>query len=234
MLARLLSRVGLVTPEQRAWAWYDWANSGYFPTVITAVFPSFFATSAAADLEPAQATARYGLITTASVLVVAVASPVLGALADHSGIKKKLLAMFMAIGVVACASMVFITEGNIALASALFFIGNIGVSGSLVFYDSLLPHVAKPEETDRVSAAGYAMGYVSGGVLLVINLLWILYPESFGFPDRVWAIRVSFVAVAIWWAVFSIPLFRTVPEPAVMPAEAGHRGGAISAAFSRL
>src|SRR5688572_9280678 len=157
MLARLLSRVGLVTPEQRAWAWYDWANSVYFTTVITAVFPSFFATYAAADLEPAQATARYGLITTASVLVVAIASPVLGALADHSGIKKKLLAMFMAIGVVACASMVFITEGNIALASALFFIGNIGVSGSLVFYDSLLPHVARPEETDRVSAAGYAI-----------------------------------------------------------------------------
>ena len=177
MIARLMARVGLVTPEQRAWAWYDWANSVYFTTVITAVFPSFYATYAAAGLEPAQATARFGLITTVSVAVVAIMSPILGALADYSGIKKKLLAVFMVIGVVACASMVFITEGNIALASALFFIGNIGVSGSLVFYDSLLPHVAKPEETDRVSAAGYAMGYVSGGVLLLVNLAWILQPE---------------------------------------------------------
>ncbi len=147
VLARLLSRVGLTTREQRAWAWYDWANSVYFTTVITAVFPSFFATYAAAGLEPAQATARYGLITTVSVAVVAIISPVLGALADYSGIKKKLLAAFMIVGVIACASMALITEGNIGLASLLFFIGNIGVSGSLVFYDSLLPHVAKAEET---------------------------------------------------------------------------------------
>ena len=227
-----MARVGLVTPEQRAWAWYDWANSVYFTTVITAVFPGFFATYAAAGLEPAQATARFGLITTASVAVVAIVSPVLGALADYSGIKKKLLAVFMTIGVLACASMALITEGNIALASALFFIGNIGVSGSLVFYDSLLPHVAKPEETDRVSAAGYAMGYVSGGLLLLINLAWILQPERFGFDSAVSAIRASFVAVALWWAVFSLPLFRTVREPG--PPRGGHHRVDIGAAFSRL
>ena len=227
-----MARVGLVTPEQRAWAWYDWANSVYFTTVITAVFPSFFATYAAAGLEPAQATARFGLITTVSVAVVAIVSPILGALADYSGIKKKLLAVFMMIGVTACASMAFITEGNIALASALFFIGNIGVSGSLVFYDSLLPHVAKPEETDRVSAAGYAMGYVSGGLLLLVNLAWILQPERFGFDSTVSAIRASFVAVAVWWAVFSLPLFRTVSEP--MPPAGGHHRVDIGAAFSRL
>jgi MFS transporter, UMF1 family len=232
MVARLLSRVGLVTPEQRAWAWYDWANSVYFTTVITAVFPSFFATYAAVGLEPAQATARYGLITTASVLVVAIASPVLGALADHSGIKKKLLAIFMAIGVVACASMVFITEGNIALASALFFIGNIGVSGSLVFYDSLLPHVAKAGDTDRVSSAGYAMGYLSGGLMLLMNLAWILSPTTFGFADSAAATKAAFVAVAIWWAVFSIPLFRTIREPLTAPGERG--GSVIGAAFGRL
>ena len=232
MLARLLSRVGLTTPEQRAWAWYDWANSVYFTTVITAVFPSFFATYAAAGLEPAQATARFGLITTASVAIVAIMAPILGALADYSGTKKKLLAVFMVIGVLACGSMVFITEGNIALASLLFFIGNIGVSGSLVFYDSLLPHVARPEETDRVSAAGYAMGYVSGGVLLLINLAWILQPGRFGFDSSVSAIRASFLAVAVWWAVFSLPLFRTVPEP--HPPEGRHHGVDIGAAFGRL
>jgi UMF1 family MFS transporter len=231
LLSRLLSRVGLTTPEQRAWAWYDWANSVYFTTVITAVFPSFYATYAAAGYEPAQATARFSLITTLSVAVVAVMSPVLGALADYSGITKKLLAVFMSIGVTACAAMAFITEGDILLASVLFFIGNIGVSGSLVFYDALLPHVARPEETDRVSAAGYAMGYVSGGLLLLINLAWIMQPAAFGFDSTVSAIRASFVAVAVWWAVFSLPLFRIVPQP--LPA-----GGAqkvdIGAAFSRL
>ncbi len=233
MIARLLSRVGLVTPEQRAWAWYDWANSVYFTTVITAVFPSFYATYAAKGLEPSQATARFGLITTVSVLVVAVLSPILGALADYSGIKKRLLAIFMSIGITACAMMVFIGEGDIMLASVLFFIGNIGVSGSLVFYDSLLPHVATRAETDRVSSAGYAMGYVSGGLLLLINLAWILQPAAFGFADSVSAIRASFVSVAIWWAVFSIPLFRNVPEPkAAGPANGG--GFAIGAAFRRL
>ena len=213
MIARLMARVGLVTPEQRAWAWDDWANSVYFTTVITAVFPSFYATYAAKGLEPAQATARFGLITTISVLVVAVLSPILGALADYSGVKKQLLAIFMSIGVTACALMVFIGEGDIMLASVLFFIGNIGVSGSTVFYDSLLPHVARADETDRVSSAGYAMGYLSGGLLLLLNLAWILYPATFGFGSSVSAIRASFVSVAIWWAVFSIPLFRKVPEP---------------------
>src|SRR6476661_7296550 len=113
MIARLLARVGLVTAEQRAWAWYDWANSVYFTTVITAVFPSFYATYAAKGLEPAQATARFGLITTISVLTVALISPILGALADYSGMKKRLLGVFLVIGVIACALMVFIGEGDI-------------------------------------------------------------------------------------------------------------------------
>ena len=125
MLARLLARVGLVTPEQRAWAWYDFANSAYFTTVITAVFPSFFATYAASSLEPAQATARFGLITTISVAAVAVSAPILGALADHSGIKKQLLGGFLALGVLSCGLMIFIGEGDIGLASILFFAGNI-------------------------------------------------------------------------------------------------------------
>jgi len=232
MIARLMARVGLVTPEQRAWAWYDWANSVYFTTVVTAVFPIFFATYAAKGLAPAQATARFGLITTISMLVIATISPILGALADYTGIKKKLLAMFMAIGVTACGAMVLIGEGDVTLALTLFFIGNIGVSGSLVFYDSLLPHVAKAEQTDRVSSAGYAMGYISGGVMLLMNLAWIMKPETFGFANNISAIRASFVAVAIWWAVFSIPLFLKVPEP---PAAGPQHGSlAVVAAFSRL
>jgi UMF1 family MFS transporter len=227
-----MARIGLVTPEQRAWGWYDWANSVYFTTVITAVFPSFYASYAAKGLEPAQASGRFALITTISVLFIAVISPIMGALADYSGVKKRLLAIFMSIGVTSCALMALIGEGDIMLASVLFFVGNVGVSGSTVFYDSLLPHVAKAHETDRVSSAGYMMGYISGGVLLLINLAWILQPETFGFASAASATRASFVAVAIWWTVFSIPLFLSVPEPPA--AGPGDGGLAIGVAFTRL
>ena len=234
MIARLMARVGLVTPEQRAWAWYDWANSAFFTTVVTAVFPGFYASYAAAGLAPAEATARFGLVTTVSMATIAISAPVLGAFADYSGSKKRLLALFIAIGVTACGSMVFIGEGDLGLASLLFFIANIGVSGSIVFYDSLLPHVAKAEETDRVSSAGYAMGYIGGGLLLLINLAWILQPAMFGFSGTVPAIKAAFFSVAVWWAVFSLPIFRQVPEPSRRAKQAGESGVAIVAAFARL
>jgi len=230
----LMARVGLVTKEQRAWAWYDWANSAFFTTVVTAVFPGFYATYAAAGLTPAEATARFSLVTTLAMATIAITAPILGAWADHTGGKKRMLGMFLAVGVVACASMAFIGEGDVNLASILFFIANIGVSGSIVFYDSLLPQVAKPSETDKVSAAGYAMGYIGGGTLLLINLAWILQPAAFGFESSVSAIRASFVAVALWWAVFSIPLFKVVPEPVSAPRPAAATGVALFAAFSRI
>ncbi len=235
LIARLLAKAGLVTPEQRAWAWYDWANSAYFTTIVTAVFPSFFATYAAAGIEPAQATARFGAITTASVALIAVVSPILGAIADVSGIRKRLLAVFMLIGVSSAAALVLVGQGDWRLASLLFVVGNLGVSGSTVFYDSLLPHVARPDETDRVSSAGYAIGYFGGGLLLLINLAWILSPATFGFADTVAATKASFVSVAVWWLVFSIPLMRTVPEPPIQ-LEAGEQRGAsvLIAAFGRL
>ncbi len=238
-----MARVGLVTPEQRAWAWYDWANSAFFTTVVTAVFPGFYASYAASGMAPAAATARFALVTTVSMATIAISAPVLGALADYIGAKKKLLAVFIAIGVTACGSMVFIGEGDVGFASILFFIANLGVSGSIVFYDSLLPHVAKAEETDRVSAAGYAMGYIGGGLLLLINLAWILQPAMFGFSGTVPAIKASFFSVAVWWAVFSLPIFRGVSEPHPRAARYGGQaqsqsgeesGTAIVAAFARL
>jgi len=230
-----LARAGLVTPAQRAWAWYDWANSAYFTTVITAVFPSFFATYAAAGLDPASATTRFGLITTLSTAVIAVLAPFLGAVADRAAIRKPLMAGFIAIGVLSCASMVFIGEGAIGLASALFVIGNISASGAIVLYDALLPHVAGAEDGDRVSSAGYALGYVGGGLLLLLNLAWILQPTTFGFPDTTTAVKASFLAVAVWWAVFSLPLFRRVPEPPAEQAPGDERGTTVVAdAWFRL
>src|SRR6185436_20025684 len=181
----LLDRLGLNRPELRAWAMYDWANSAFQSTVITAVFPPFFSAVAAARLPPAVATARFAWATTIAVTITAVLGPILGAIADYRAIKKKMLAVFVGIGVIATMMMVTIGRGEWEYAAALFMIANIAIASSFVFYDSLLPHIAAPEEMDRVSTAGYAIGYLGGDILLVINLLWILMPQRFGLPDTV-------------------------------------------------
>ena len=231
----ILERLGLHRPELRAWAMYDWANSAFMATIVTAVFPIYFSSVAAADLDPATASFRFAVTTTVALAFVAVLAPVLGAAADYAGIKKKMLAACVGLGVVATGCMFFIQRGDWVLAALLFAFANIGVTSSLVFADSLLPHVARPEELDRVSTAGYALGYLGGGLLLLVNLAWIQRPELFGLSGAELASRLSFVSVAVWWAGFSIPLFRKVPEPA-RTLEADERAGesAIRASLVRL
>ena len=219
----------------RAWTMYDWANSAFATTIIAAVFPVYYAQTAAAGLEGEVATFRFGLATTFALVITAVAAPVLGAMADFAAIKKRLLLIFQAIGVLGTAGMVFIMPGDWALALALFAVANIGVTGAFTFYDSLLPHVARPEELDRVSSAGYAMGYLGGGLLLAINMLWIAKPAWFGMSDAGMAARVSFLSVAVWWTVFSIPLFRRVPEPsATGGAGRIRRAALVAVGFRRV
>jgi MFS transporter, UMF1 family len=234
MAGSFLASLGLRTREQRAWAMYDWANSAVQCTIITAVFPIYFASVAGADLPPAVATERFATATTLALVIVAVMAPILGAYADYAGAKKRLLAVFLAIGVSATAAMFFITRGEWQFAALLFIIVNIGVSASFVFYDSLLPHIAGPDEMDRVSSAGYALGYVGGGLLLAINLAWILKPALFGLGDAGVASRLSFLSVAVWWLVFSIPMFRRVPEPAVRPQNLHGHGGPIVTSVRQL
>jgi UMF1 family MFS transporter len=209
----LLDRLGLGRPDIRAWAMYDWANSAFQTTIIAAVFPIYFHRVAAAGLPPAQATSRFAWATTIAILIVAVIAPLLGAVADYAAVKKRLLAVFLAVGVVATGAMYWIEKGDWLFALVLFVIGNVGVAGSIVFYDSLLPHLVGPADLDRVSSAGYALGYVGGGVLLAVNLAMIQKPAMFGIPDAGIATRLSLASVAVWWLVFSIPLFRRVPEP---------------------
>jgi UMF1 family MFS transporter len=214
-MTRFLSRLGLSTPELRAWAMYDWANSAFWSTIVTAVFPAFFGSYAAAGLTGLEATSRFAWGTTIALTLVAVTAPVLGALADHRPLKKRLLLIFMLFGATATVLMATIGRGEWLYALGLFMAANIGVASTLVFYDSLLPHIAPPDQMDRVSTAGYAIGFVGGGILLLINLAWILSPSTFGLPDATAAVRLSFVSVAVWWVLFSVPLFRSVPEPAV-------------------
>ena len=231
----LLSRIGLDRPELRAWAMYDWANSAFQSTVITAIFPPFFSAVAAAGLPSAIATARFAWATTIAVTITAVLGPILGAIADYRAIKKRMLAVFVAIGVITTMMMATIERGEWQYAAALFMISNIAIASSFVFYDSLLPHIAAHDEMDRVSTAGYAVGYLGGGVLLVINLLWILMPARFGIPDTIAAIKLSFVSVGIWWLVFSIPLFRRVPEPVrMLEADETPNENPVRAAFVRV
>src|SRR3954462_4351585 len=225
-MKRLLDRLGLGRRDLRAWGMYDWADSAVQTTIIAGIFSIYFQKVAAADMPGPVATSRFAWATTWSILIVAIVAPVLGAMADRAPVKKQLLAVFLAIGAVATAAMFFITRGNWQLALTLFVITNVGVAGSIVFYDSLLPHIAAEDELDRVSTAGYALGYLGGGVLLAINVVMMSRPEWFLLPDRGVAVRASLAGVAVWWTVFSIPLFRHVREPGTKAAHAaGERAG---------
>ena len=229
----LFDRLGLGRPELRAWALYDWANS-VFMTIILLVYPIYFTKVAGVNLAPVVATARIAFATAISMTLIAVLSPILGAMADHAGIKKKMLALFLGFGALATAALYFVGRGEWLLGATLFVIGNIGVTGTIVFYESLLPHIAGPDEVDRVSMAGYAAGYLGGGLLLIVALIAIQKPDFFWIPDSATAMRLSFVATAVWWVVFSIPLFRRVPEPPRAPAEGGTDRPLLAAAFTRL
>ena len=236
-------RLGLDRPTLRAWAMYDWATSAMQTVVMTAVFPIFFVKVAGANLPAEEATQQLSLVNSIALTLVAIASPILGAVSDLAGNKKRLLAAFMLAGVLATGSMYWISHGELGLASLLFIIAMIGATGSFVFYESLLPHIAGPEEIDRVSTAGFALGYLGGGVLLALNLAWIQKPEWFGLPSgpgltpeqSTLPARLAFVSVAVWWGLFSIPLFRQVPEPPRRREQDEPAAGrAILGAFARL
>ena len=231
---RLAERLGLSRPELRAWAMYDWANSAYFLIVITAIFPIYFAKVAAAELSPTVAAARFTLITTVAMSITALLGPILGALSDVRPWKKRLLTIFMLLGVASSAGLYFVHRGDWQLGALLFVLGNIGVMGSMVFYDALLPHVARRDEIDRVSTAGYAMGYLGGGLLLAFDVFMILQPEKFGLADKGEAMRVSFLTVAVWWALFSLPILRRVREPAVRPDPEVRARSLFAASFTQL
>ena len=225
-----IEKLGLHRPELRAWAMYDWANSGMAATIVTAVFPIYYAQVACHGLPETIATQRHALSTALALIVVAAAAPFLGALADTRALKKKLLAAFLTLGAGACAAMFMLREGHWLLGSVLFMLANIGASASFVFYDSLLPHIARPDEVDRVSTAGYALGYLGGGLLLGLNLAWIVSPHWFGLPSgpgltadqATLPARLAFLSVGVWWVLFSIPLFRKVREPVPQTRSQAH------------
>ncbi len=216
---------------------YDWANSAFITVIVTAIFPSYYLKVAnASDVlqNPAIATQRLAITTTIALALIAILAPILGAIADSAPIKKKLLAFFMALGAGATLGMLSLGPDQWMLASVLFGLGNIGAMGSFVFYDSLLPHIASHDEVDRVSTAGYAIGYVGGGIALFGCIALIEHPSWLGLGDAESASRVSFALVAMWWLLFSIPLFRNVPEPKVRARAAQSRVKLVTGSITRL
>jgi UMF1 family MFS transporter len=239
----LLNQLGLHRRELRAWAMYDWAASAVQTTIMVAVFPIYFIRVAGANVPAEVANQHLATANAISVAIVALLSPVLGAIADYSGRKKQLLGVFLVIGVVSTGLMFYIGTGDLRLAETLYVLSMSSVAATYVFYESLLPHIASETEMDRVSTAGYAIGYTGGGVLLALNLAWIQKPEWFGLPsgagltpdEATLPARLAFLSVAVWWLVFSIPLFRGVREPQrVLEVDEVPRGSVVRHAFVRL
>jgi UMF1 family MFS transporter len=217
--------------KRRIWAWtmYDWANSAFATTILAAVLPIYYSQVAGATLpSPAIATAYWSTGLSVALFFVAIISPILGTISDIKRNKKRFLAIFAGLGIVATGLLVLVETGDWILASLLFVFGRIGFTSANVFYDALLPHVAKSEDLDVVSTRGYAMGYLGGGILLAINVVML------EFLPGTWGARTSFLSVAVWWAVFSIPLFRRIPEPPAATAKLEAGENVISRSFNRL
>ncbi len=214
-----------------SWALYDWASSAYSTTVMAVFFPVFFKgywSTSSNEVSNLQ----LGVANSAASLIILLLAPILGAIADRAGARKKMLLFFGLIGVVLTASLPLVAQGHWLLACAVYAAATIGFAGANIFNDSLLVSVAPPQKTDMVSAFAYALGYLGGGLLFGLNVLMMLWPQTFGLSGQEAAIKVSFVMVAIWWAVFALPLLFFVDEPPAVGSRVAKRP--VRAAFRQL
>ncbi len=212
-----------------AWCMYDWANSAFATTILAAVLPVYYSQVAGATLpSDARATAYWSTGVSLSLLIAAIISPILGTVSDVMRGKKRFLGIFAGLGIVGTGLLVLVDTGDWLLASILFVVGRLGFTASIVFADALLPHVARKDDQDRVSTRGYALGYLGGGLLLAINVAMIQ------FLPGTWGPRLSFLSVAVWWAIFSIPLFTRVAEPPSATVTLSPGQSVITASLNRM
>jgi len=197
---------------QWSWAFYDWANSAFATTVMAGFFPVFFKSYWAAGMPATESTVRLGTANAIASMLVVLLAPLLGVIADRSGRKKGLLLLLATLGVLMTAGLILVAEGYWLVAVGLYVLGVIGFAGANVPYDAMLLDVAEKSELERVSALGFALGYLGGALLFAVNVAMVLYPESFGLADKAQAVRFAFLTVAIWWAVFSVPVILFVHE----------------------
>jgi len=199
--------------RQLSWAMYDWANSAFAVTVMAGFFPLFFKQYWSQDTAVTTSTFYLGVGNSVASLIIVLLAPLLGAIADTGGMRRRMLASFACAGILATVGFFFVQAGMWPVAIALYTIGIIGFSGANVFYDSMLLLVASEERRHRISALGFAMGYLGGGLLFLVNVIMTLKPELFGLADISQAVRWSFVTVGIWWAIFTVPILLFVDEP---------------------
>lgn len=219
-----------------AWAIYDWANSAVVTLVIAAVFPVFYNQVIAVDLGP-NAGSVFAITGAIALALSALVGPVLGTLSDITGRRKRFLILSTTFGTLAVCALFTTQAGGWAWASVLFIGIQIALNVSFTFYDALLPHVALLRDRDRVSSLGYGLGYIGGGLHLAICTFLIVSPGTFGItgPDAgITATRLTLVSAGVWWFIFALPLFFSVPEPPATPLEAGQTGGALRGALARI
>jgi len=205
----------------RAWVMYDWSNSVYQLTIASAIFPIYYNTVTRHGTDfmvsffgfKVVNTALYSWAIAAAYLLVAIGSPLFSSMADYTGRRKGFMRAFTIIGATGCGMLFFFDANHIELGVIAFALGTLGYGGSIVFYNSFLPVIAKPEDQDRISARGYSMGYLGGVILLLFNLLMIMKPELFGFDKQSdMPARISFLTVFVWWIGFSTITFSYLPK----------------------
>lgn len=219
-LKKIRSSSGVLGSSVWSWAFYDWANSAFATTVMAGFFPIFFKQYWSAGVVVQESSFRLGAANSLAALMVVLGAPILGTLADRGGYKKIFLFLFMLLGAVSTLGFIFVGQGAWVMALGLYVLGLLGFSMGNIFYDAMLVDVAK-KNLDYVSAFGFSLGYLGGGVLFVINVLMYLKYEWFGFVSAASAIKWSFFSVGLWWFVFSLPLLLGVRE-----ARAPSSGGA--------
>ncbi len=203
---------------------YDWANSAYSLTITSAIFPAFYEQQTSTKNDAGEVISdivldKYGIVNTtlysyaiaAGFLVVALIAPLLSGIADYSDSKKRFMQFFCYLGSIACATLYFFDSANVWVGLVGITLACIGWSGGNIFYNAYLPEIAEPEDHDRISATGYALGYVGSVILLVWNLTMIMFPDFYGI-DKVDAAKISFLSVGIWWALFAQYTFRRLPN----------------------
>jgi UMF1 family MFS transporter len=195
-----------------AWALYDWANSAFATTVMAGFFPVFFKQYWFNTKDVTESTFLLGSANALASLLVVILAPVLGAIADRAGAKKRFLLFFALLGVVMTGGLYLVAQGDWLMALVLYVLAVLGFSSGNLFYDALLVDVAGDGQLDRVSALGFSLGYLGGGVLFGFNILMVSFPQAFGLADAAAAVRHSFLSVALWWALFSIPVMLFVQE----------------------
>ena len=214
------------------WAMYDWANSAFSTTVMAGFFPIFFKQYWSVGADVNQSTAMLGFGNSIASLFVALMAPLLGAIADRGSLKKKFMIFFAYLGVLMTAGLYLVEKGDWMVAIFVYVMGVIGFSGSNIFYDSLLPSVADEPKVDSVSSLGFAMGYLGGGLLFLLNVVMTLQPAIFGLADASEAVRWSFVSVAFWWGAFTFITIAWVPEPEI--GNNKRQGSLVSDGFNQL